>query len=131
MKHTEEALPTFDGFDLLLKKRDGPCLTMLLPFREGAKKQNIDLLHRSLRTVSLQLQCYPCDPDRKDKITRELQMFALSFDPIKCDQSVGLFIANDITRLIFFPFAVEESVQVMDSFQIDDVLQKQRAHESH
>jgi hypothetical protein len=114
----------FDGLDLLLRKRTGPCLSIIIEFHsEPAKrKYNDRILHAALEKASRLLENYECRANDKQHVIAELQRFALSFDACKCDTALGVFIAHDVTRLVFFPFAVNEIILVADSFEIRDVL---------
>jgi hypothetical protein len=126
MKQLKEPIPetNFDALDTLLKKRTGPCVSMLIPFHAALsmRRHNPDLLKGALEKASLLLECDGSPVEKKEKIRAELERFALAFDATRCGQSIGLFVAGDITRLVFFPFEVNQAVIVGDSFEIRDVL---------
>ncbi len=86
------------------------------------RKHNLELLKAALAKASLLLECDGSPAAKKDKIRSELERFTLTFDAARCSQSIGLFIAGDITRLVVFPFEVTEVVLLADSFEIRDVL---------
>ncbi|HWA34094.1 MAG TPA: hypothetical protein VG737_08200, partial [Cyclobacteriaceae bacterium] len=123
-EHNGSKAMIFDGLDLLLKKRNGPCLSIVVEFfgEPTRRKYNEGILKAALEKASLLLANYDCPAKERNYMIAELQRFALSFDASKCSQGLGIFIAPDITRLVFFPFSVNEIILVADSFEIREVL---------
>lgn len=115
------------GEDLLtLQKQDGNiCITIILPTHRLFSDRKVDKfeMEKAVENATKLLDYKYSSKDTKPLINT-LQEMAKSIDYVHNLDGVGLYVSDQVSMVVKFPFTVKEKVIVDNNFEIRDVLYK-------
>jgi hypothetical protein len=109
----------------LIGHRQGLCASLILPVHDIASEKNVDRLEidhaiEKLKTLFSQMN----KPD--SEILKKIDELKEQAKQIKGENGLGIFASHDVAKLTTFPFDVKERIVVGDSFEIRDLVEKER-----
>jgi Bacterial archaeo-eukaryotic release factor family 3 len=115
------------GEDLLtLQKQDGNiCISIILPTHRLFSDRKVDKfeMEKAVENAT-QLLGYKYSLKDTKPLISKLQEMAKSIDYDHNLDGVGLYVSDQVSMMVKFPFAVKEKVIVDDNFEIRDILYK-------
>lgn len=108
--------------DALLQKPVGPCVSIVVRQVQQAnmQKQNLNKLHKEIKRAKAALDAYRTTEKMRASISEKLDKLIGSLVP-ETEQGIGVFVSDEASGVIKFPFEVNEITLVADSFETRDL----------
>jgi hypothetical protein len=109
----------------LITHKEGLCASVILPMHASAAEKPIDSLEIEHAIEKVKMLFGEMNkPD--SQILAKINALKEEAKKIKSGKGVGIFASHDVSQLTIFPFEVKEKVAVSDSFEIRDLVEKER-----
>ena len=109
----------------LITARGGPCASLIIPVHELPSGKPLDHIALDHAVEKLRSQLNEKDELQAGIITK-VKLLAEQARNITGESGVGIFASPSLARICTFPFEVQEKIHVNDSFEIRELVQKER-----
>jgi hypothetical protein len=109
----------------LITSRGGTCASLIIPVHELPAEKTADNLAIDHAVDKLAELLNDKDPVHSNIISNAKELAGQAKD-INGVSGIGIYVSENIARLATFPFEVKEKILVGDSFEIRDLVQKER-----
>jgi hypothetical protein len=109
----------------LITAKGGPCASLIVPVHELPSEKPLDNIAIDHALEKLKAQLNEKDEVQSGILTK-VKMLAEQARNIQGENGIGIFASPALARLCTFPFEVQEKVHVNSSFEIRELVQKER-----
>jgi len=114
----------------LLSHKDGLCASLIIPLQKVPEGTSTDRLE--IRHAFEELKSKLSEMNHQDSVLLDkVEELCSQASKIKGQSGVGIFVSYNLAKLYTFPFAVKEKIVVGNSFELRDLVQKQRYNRNY
>jgi len=112
-----------EEINTLIQERNEWCVSIIIPTHRTApdRRIDVDVLSKSIQYAKTILRGKSAPPDIYEHISDELDHLYHEFDAVHALDGVGLFVSPRTSKMVYFPFTVNEKVIVDVSFEVRDL----------
>ena len=107
----------------MISEKEGPCVSIQvrLHIEFTQRKQNESIIEHAVARARQAVEVLRCNADTKSRILERLDMAVEDYDG-RPGRSLGIYVSREHAAQIRFPFEVNETVVVGDTFETRDLL---------
>lgn len=106
--------------DALIQEKNPPCISIIIPTERAVKKENYEVLKKSIQRAKESLMRKAYAEEMKTSIALKIDA-ALKTLPSTLLEGLGIYISSKQTRTILFPFPVKQKITVDETFELRDL----------
>lgn len=105
-----------DELDTLLREKDSPCISIIIPTERTARKKNYEVLKKAIQTADAILKSKPYPENIKASLLLKINETGKKL-PASIQDGLGFYISAKHSFVISFPFSVIQKIIVDESFE--------------
>jgi hypothetical protein len=107
----------------LLKQQDGPCISVVILTKQKSfsdrEIQRIKFKNMLIQVTKELEKNY--DMETTEKLTNSLKSLMGDVDTNHIESGIGFYVSTSFTKLVYFPFPVQEKTIINSSFDVSDI----------
>jgi hypothetical protein len=106
--------------ETLLHERSDVCITIISPTNRTApeRSKNDKIVRKAINKAKALLQKKEISNKQKAALIEKIDIQLLNFDALHMQDGIGIYISENISTVLKFPFSVIEKIKIDQSFDI-------------
>lgn len=107
----------------LLFEKETPCISILIPTYRYAndRKQNHTTILKAIRKAKELLTHSQSNQEIMELLRSKLEAIEKQLDYIRLQEGLGIFVSQNISRILLFPIPVKEKIVLSNRFALHDL----------